>query len=133
MHPARHAYIEAFFVSLFGDTGLEVQSVPAIDWYLYLDSCPQARYGWTFPTSDSLLVVCPQIMAMQVSRFDDLTFKQYLEAIGWMIGRYIELFQAPPPPGYEAQILCRIEDELYDLSPPALSVYSRVQLSVLDP
>jgi hypothetical protein len=134
MHPARHAYIEAFFVTHLAESGVEVQSIEAIDWYLYLDSCVQARYGWTFPDADDLVAICPQILAMQTSRFDDLTFKNYLEAIGWLIARYADQRGGTVLMSYEdqANLLTRLEDELYDLSPPALAVYSRVQLSVLD-
>lgn len=133
MHPARQAFIEAFFVSLFRDTGVEVQLVPAADWYLHLGSCPQAKYGWTFPDDDHI-ILCPQIIALQAGRFDDVTFKTYLDAIGWMASRYLSAQEAPPAITYEERMeaLTRIEDELYDLSPPSLAVYSRVQLSVLD-
>ena len=151
MHPARQAYVEACFVSHFEASQVEVRFVEAADWYLYLDAFPQARYGWSFPCGADISeggvvsrgvvwVVCPQLITKQTERCDSATFRSYIDSILWLTDRYVDHFgedsfatYPDPIPYYVAgKLLGEFEDELYDLSASALSIYSRVQLAVLD-
>lgn len=126
--------MEEYFASHYAQSDVEVQSVPAADWHLYID-LPHGRYGWTVPFRDGgrlLLPHSPQIIDYQTKTFDVREVKEYLHAIVWICDRFknVDVTTLTREEFNEAQ--ARIESELYDLSPPALAVFSRIQLSVLD-
>lgn len=116
-----------------------VRSVAAADWFPFLD-IPQGRYGWTYPMRDGALAdlvmhVCPELIVKQTAHLDDRDLFEYVGTISWMAEKYLSLLGDRMDSPTTLEVMTwqgEIESELYDLSPHALQITSKVQLSVLD-
>ena len=94
---------------------------------------PQAQFGWSWPIShcDPPICVpyCPEIIDEQTKDLTDEDLSQYLDIIEFVCDSHISHWLVEPDAEERQR---RVEEELLEMFPATLDLWSRVQLAVLD-
>lgn len=111
------------------ELGLIAHSMEASDWVKVTG--PNRLFGYQFPVwEDDQIAVsfCPDVLAAHTAILGDEGLETYLDLVEYVIAKHVFYFEEMD----EAERIVRVDSDLYELRPEAMTFFTTVQMAALD-